>query len=60
MNTRTALVRYMEDQVDDEGQPVSTNPFYIDFETDENDNVIEAILETGRVQFDWILEGVSP
>lgn len=59
MFTHTALVRYAAGQFDDEGQTVGTEPFYVDFEMDTDSDLIEAIADTGRVQFDWILEGVA-
>lgn len=65
MNTITATVQYAEGQTDDEGLPVGTNPFEVQFEWDggidslEDSEAITEIAETGSVQFDWILLGLS-
>ena len=52
---RKALVQYAEGQTDDDGRPVGTEPFTVDFEIEDGQTVIESIADTGSVQFDWIL-----
>lgn len=51
----TAIVRYAPGQIDDEGNPVGTEPFEVTFDPWDGDTREEAIAETGDVQFDWEL-----
>lgn len=51
----TAIVRYSKDQIDDEGNPVSTEPFAVKYDPWDGDTREEAIAYTGGVQFDWEL-----
>jgi len=54
-----ATVQYVPGQIDDEGRPVSTEPFTVEFESDESGSHDLAITETGEVQFDWVLLSVT-
>jgi len=51
----TAIVRYTEGQLDDEGNPVSTEPFTVEFDRADGETLDEAITYTGEVQFNWEL-----
>jgi hypothetical protein len=49
-----ATVRYEAGQIDDEGNPVGTDPFVVRFGIEpRTQRPIEGIAETGDVQFDW-------
>lgn len=51
----TALVRYSDGQVDEEGNPVNTEPFTVEYDPWDGDTREDAIAYTGNVQFDWEL-----
>jgi hypothetical protein len=52
-------VQYAPGQIDDEGSPVGTQPFTVEFHRDPEVPLIEDIAETGDVQFDWVLVSVE-
>lgn len=51
----TAIVKYTEGQIDDEGKKVSTEPFLVEYDPWDGGTREEAITYTGDVQFDWVL-----
>lgn len=62
----TATVQYSEGQIDEEGQPVSTEPFDVEFDENEQgwegdrpESIEEKIAYTGDVQFGWELLAVK-
>ncbi len=53
-----ALVKYTEGQTDEEGNPVSSEPFTVEYNPWDGDTREEAIAYTGDVQFGWELLAV--
>lgn len=55
----TAIVRYSEGQIDDEGREVSTEPFAVEYDPWDGETREEAITYHGDVQFDWELISIE-